>query len=73
MLEVSLDMKFPSIMGSAAKASSASTVNFMNLAPVGCVGVGWNQDEKRLGFTAMLLALGVAVGLMRNKKGVLQA
>jgi len=72
MLEVSLDMKFPSIMGGLARASSASNVNFMGLAPVGCVGWGWNQDEKLLGFTSVLLVLGAAVGLLRNKEGVLQ-
>jgi hypothetical protein len=72
MLEVSLDMKFPSIMGGLARASSASNVNFMGLAPVGCVGWGWNQDEKLLGFTSVLLVLGVAVGLLRNKTGALQ-
>jgi hypothetical protein len=73
MLEVSLDMKFPSIMGGLARASSASNVNFMGLAPVGCVGWGWNQDEKLLGFTSVLLVLGTAAGLLRNNKTALQA
>ncbi|GMI41991.1 hypothetical protein TeGR_g322 [Tetraparma gracilis] len=73
MLEVSLDIKFPSIMNKATRVGSASNVNFMGLAPVGCVGLRLNQDEKMLGFTAVLLALGAAAALLRKNGLVLQA
>jgi hypothetical protein len=66
MLEVALDLKFPKLMRGVAKASSTSNVDFMGLAPVGCVGWGMNHDTKLLLYTGVLAGLGVLTTLFKD-------
>jgi hypothetical protein len=73
MMEVSLDIKFPKTMKSTATSFSLANVEFMSLAPVGCVGLGMDHDSKLLLYTGVLMGIGVVVGLLRKRDGVVQA
>jgi len=66
MMEASLDINFPKTMKSTATSFSAANVEFMSLAPVGCVGMGMDHDSKLLLYTGVLMGIGVVVALRRS-------
>lgn len=71
MLEVTLDIQFPGKMSSASRAYSLFNMNFVAIAPVGCVA-HVNQDMKMLLYTSSLIALGLLVYANRQNAGFLQ-